>query len=343
MSQNPQTEGEVEDSIVQPGFPLNPCLPQALEGDLIAGEKAYQGIYSDVFKGTWKHNETVKAVCIKVLRQVHIDLGGDDMGKEAKERFRRMRGEDAYLVSPWADNGSLDAYLVRNPELPVAERLQISLQVSRGLAYLHSFEPPIVHGDLKPGNILLRKNLPAALCDFGLSRVMVTIGHSGLTTGPGTVGTSCYLAKEIIDGSGPTTKSDVYSMAGIILAVGGIDAFCSREVSIDKMWFVLLISQAMSGNGPFHKKPTAAIANIAVYLGEKCQPADHPKFPGTDPMWSFLDKCWNSTAEARPSAHEVVEELERSVGSHQSPAPPYEAVEGGSDSKSKTASKPEAS
>lgn len=58
---------------------------------------------------------------------------------------------------------------------------------------------------------------------------------TGLTTGSVSVGTSGYQAKEIIAGHSPTRSSDVYAMAGVILAVGVTQVVC-RDMLIDVCW-----------------------------------------------------------------------------------------------------------
>ncbi|XP_015614867.1 receptor-like serine/threonine-protein kinase At2g45590 [Oryza sativa Japonica Group] len=86
-------------------------------------------------------------------------------------RPRRMM-----LVYDLMPNGSLqDALLGRRcPEL-VAEwprRLAVARDVAAALHYLHSVvKPPVVHGDVKPSNVLLDTDLRARLADFGLSRI----------------------------------------------------------------------------------------------------------------------------------------------------------------------------
>uniref|UniRef100_A0A0A8Y1I6 Protein kinase domain-containing protein n=1 Tax=Arundo donax TaxID=35708 RepID=A0A0A8Y1I6_ARUDO len=93
------------------------------------------------------------------------------MSSRGEARARRMM-----LVYDLMPNGSLqDALLGRRcPEL-VAEwprRLAVARDVAAALHYLHSVvKPPIIHGDVKPSNVLLDADLRARLADFGLARV----------------------------------------------------------------------------------------------------------------------------------------------------------------------------
>lgn len=79
------------------------------------------------------------------------------------------------LVYELMPNGSLqDALLDRNcPELAIwIRRLSIALDIARGLEFLHTVcDPPIIHGDIKPSNILLDRDFSAKIADFGLARV----------------------------------------------------------------------------------------------------------------------------------------------------------------------------
>lgn len=50
-------------------------------------------------------------------------------------------------------------------------RYKIIRGICEGLTYLHGLEEPIFHLDLKPGNILLDKNMMPKIADFGLSRL----------------------------------------------------------------------------------------------------------------------------------------------------------------------------
>ncbi|KIO21929.1 hypothetical protein M407DRAFT_79786, partial [Tulasnella calospora MUT 4182] len=123
------------------------------------------------------------------------------------------------LVSRWMNNGSLDTYLKTHSKISDVDKLILLQQAAEGLAYLHASVPPIAHGDLKPENILITDELTAALCDMGVSRVILD-GHTGLTTSGSAAGSAGFQAKELIMGESlSTVKSDIYAIGGVILEV----------------------------------------------------------------------------------------------------------------------------
>ena len=66
-------------------------------------------------------------------------------------------------------------------------KLSMLLDVSRGLWYLHTHHPPIVHRDLSPNNILLTSQFVAKISDLGVAKVIQADSENIMTRAPGTV------------------------------------------------------------------------------------------------------------------------------------------------------------
>ena len=79
------------------------------------------------------------------------------------------------LVLELMNGGALDDRLM-DPTKPLQwqDRAHILLHVARGLVYMHSLDPPVIHRDVKTGNVLLQlteRGLMAKVSDFGTVRV----------------------------------------------------------------------------------------------------------------------------------------------------------------------------
>ncbi|CAL1405093.1 unnamed protein product [Linum trigynum] len=101
------------------------------------------------------------------------------MGFSADRRRRAM-----LLVYELMPNGNLqDALLHRKcPELfEWKQRFSVAVDVAKGLEYLHSLDPPVIHGDVKPSNVLLDQFFSARIADFGLawSKAAAEEGNQG--------------------------------------------------------------------------------------------------------------------------------------------------------------------
>ncbi|CAL4906930.1 unnamed protein product [Urochloa decumbens] len=120
------------------------------------------------------------------------------------------------LVYEYLSNGSLDKILHDSNRVPLDLdiRLKIAAQSARGLAYMHSeITTPILHGDVKPTNILLDEDFVPKISDFGTSR-MITIEENYTST---IIGNWGYMDPEYVQTGLYTSKSDVYSFGVVLL------------------------------------------------------------------------------------------------------------------------------
>ncbi len=104
------------------------------------------------------------------------------------------------------------AKLVSERRLTFQEIVQIGLQTANALA--HSASLGVIHGDVKPGNLLLSDCSLIKLSDFGLASRADDAGASSSQTGP--AGTLNYMAPEVAAGQPANIQSDMYSL-GVML------------------------------------------------------------------------------------------------------------------------------
>ena len=96
-----------------------------------------------------------------------------------------------YLVMPYCANSSVNRQIGKMPE---QEIWKFILDVSGGLAFLHSQQPPVVHQDIKPDNILVTSDGRYVISDFGISRTFRT--KMSRTNNSSSSGTIAYMGPE---------------------------------------------------------------------------------------------------------------------------------------------------
>lgn len=109
------------------------------------------------------------------------------------------------LAMQFASGGSFDVLLAERGRLPAGEVVAVAAPVADALASAH--RRGILHGDVKPANILFTSDGEPLLGDFGVARAL------GTTTEGQVAGSAAYLAPELLDGSLPNPRADVSSLA----------------------------------------------------------------------------------------------------------------------------------
>ncbi len=124
-----------------------------------------------------------------------------------------IEGEGQYLVMDFIEGEDLRERLERDG--PVSEDTAVSwfVEVCDALAYLHSRTPPIVHRDIKPGNIKITPDNEAVLVDFGLAKVLE---ESGSTTTGAKAMTPGFSPPEQYGAGRTDPRTDIYALAATL-------------------------------------------------------------------------------------------------------------------------------
>ncbi|GLD98186.1 hypothetical protein PINS_up006883 [Pythium insidiosum] len=267
--------------------------------DLELGSKVSRGAFGDVYRGRFDG----QIVAIKVLAETkRCNLS--EVSKFAQEaRFMARLQHDHIaclvgvawstpsnlcIVSEFLAGGDVRALLQRylnegRPEGFSPDKIKIALHVAHALTYLHSLQPIVLHRDLKSKNILLTENGDAKLTDFGVSR---ELENATMTAG---VGSSLWMAPEVIQGERYDEKADVYSF-GVVLS----------ELDTNELPFarVRANNEASSGKVAGENLPEVAILQLVAQGRLSVRFSDN-----TDPTLKEIGlACVNVDPSARPTS-----------------------------------------
>ncbi len=194
---------------------LAPFVMRNVEG-LGSSNKIGAGSYGFVCKVTV--NETL---CI--AKSLHNVLMSHNFSVQEREAIRRRFRQECLLLSQLKHpnivrfvgvhygldatdislimehlHTNLSKYLEAHPDIPLPVKLFILLEVSYGLLYLHTHDPPIIHRDLTASNILLTDGLHGAkIADLGMSKLF-GLPAQAIMTQTKAPGTLYYMPPEAL-------------------------------------------------------------------------------------------------------------------------------------------------
>ncbi|KAG8818021.1 RHO1 GDP-GTP exchange protein 2, partial [Serendipita sp. 399] len=250
----------------------------------------FDGTYSKVYRGEYANRTKIlrERVIWGALNHPNIlPLIGYAEGDERFEPF-------GALISPWCINGDAARFLEeRGPSLSLEKRIMLWEGVVQGVDYLHNLNPVIVHGDLKPANVLLDGHENPRICDFGLARLILEEDGSGMTTTSAHTGTERYLAYELVasdDTSMPTMESDIHALGCM-----GLD-------------FIFL-------QLPYSHRRNNARGHIFLDIRQGVPPAVHPGSIGAleESYWNIIASCWSMDPAQRPVTGALLADLHAAI------------------------------
>lgn len=200
----------------------------------------------------------------------------------------------AAIVTEYCARGNLTAVLhasksspERANELSWPRRLGMAADCAKGMIYLHTRSPPVIHRDLKSANSLVTGSWTVKVCDFNLSKIM----EDSMRSTSMQAMNPRWLAPEVLEGRPTTCESDVFAF-GVIL------------------W------ELMTWELPWGTSNPWGIVG-ALSRGERLEIPPPRALPGPhSATWphllqyiALLKRCWAQDPAARPDFKQIMAEL----------------------------------
>lgn len=202
------------------------------------------------------------------------------------------------VVTEYCSRGSLYDVLLEAKENPMLarsltwyRRVNMMLDAAKGMLYLHSHKPTIIHRDLKSPNLLVDGNWTVKVTDFNLSRLADVAAQPGVTSSV-VANNPRWHAPEIIRDALFTKPGDVYAF-GLI------------------MWEMISWELPFDGLSSFQ---------MILFIGDKAGRPDVPSEDETDRIMGgffsgykeyveLMVHCWDQDPEKRPEFPEIISKL----------------------------------
>ena len=184
-------------------------------------------------------------------------------------------------------DSSLTKCIENYPEMPLYMKLSFLHDVSLGMRYLHSFEPPIVHRDLSSNNILITKACIAKVGDLGVAKIIdISCAGNKLTRAPGTLDfmpPEALLTEPIYD-----TPLDAFSYGVVI-----IHCTCGEWPTPNK--------------GPVEMDPMTR--RLVGHSEQERRRHLIERMRGVEQLKSLTIRCLDNIPESRPNMVEISEQV----------------------------------
>lgn len=178
-----------------------------------------------------------------------------------------IRAPSPIVHSEYCENGSLTAICKKFGKFPESLCQIYIYQVLEGLLYLH--DQGVIHRDIKGSNILATKEGSIKLADFGVATTVGGLDRS-------VVGSPYWMAPEVVEQSGATTASDIWSVGCVVI-------------------------ELLEGQPPYHDlAPMPALFRI---VNDDCPPLPDSASPV---VRDFLLQCFQKDGNLRISARKLL-------------------------------------
>lgn len=295
MSFRPAMNARVEDIVSRmPSLQLG----QSKDWEIDPQELRYcrrigHGSYGEVYQGEWRRTEVAikkfleQTLSKSTVREFKAEVSIMHTLKHPNVVMFMgavVQPQQLAIVTQYIPRGQLFTLLHQCPSCPRYDqinpkrRLAFARDIAKGMHYLHSCSPPIVHRDLKSANLLVDKDWTIKVCDFGLSQVKRDVY---LTAKTEMSGTPEWMAPEVLRSEACTEKCDLYSY-GVILY------------------------ELVTGERPWSKCQNRAQVIGAVGYNKQRLELPNDLQPQ---VASLITDCWMEAPAQRPSFAEVLDRL----------------------------------
>lgn len=239
------------------------------------GEGTFGQVYESIWRGTPVAVKTINEGVVPTKDEFFKDF--IVLTKLHHPNILQLLGactvNEPYLIVTELMTENIMNYSIRNTKFQ--KLVDMSMDIARGLAYLHNRRPNcVIHRDLKPTNLLLTPSGKVKIADFGISCFQHKSTEKYRMTGE--TGSYRYMAPEVM-------------------------AYKEYDASVDIYSFGMIMYKLFVGI-PFIDKTNPEIISLV-------KKKERPLIPKINDVTKLIIKCWSHDSSLRPNAYQIINNL----------------------------------
>ena len=173
--------------------------------------------------------------------------------------------------------------------IPFSLKWSILHDIARGIAYLHSQSPPLVHRDLSARNVLLNEAMVAKIADLGMARIVPSRKPATMTKAPGA---SIYMPPEALE------DKSKYDVSIDMFSLGVLAIFVLAQQFPDELKAPNYVDEAKGGS---------LVARSELERRVEYMENVYSEFPKSHPLIQMIEQCLQNSSKARPTINQTLE------------------------------------
>jgi serine/threonine protein kinase len=199
-------------------------------------------------------------------------------------------GDMPFIAMQFLNGESLDKVIDRLPNLPLSQKVGFIVYTCRALDYAHKQNPPVIHRDIKPGNVMVGPDGSVMVVDFGIAR----LGETSITQSSGLlIGTLGYMSPQLFHGGTADARSDIWA-TGVMF----YELLAYRRPFRGENAAALMSNVVLEEPRPISEAAPGTPEDIERILGRMLAKSAEERYQSMDEVLMDLEPVWKRLLQA---------------------------------------------
>jgi len=199
-------------------------------------------------------------------------------------------GDMPFIAMQFLNGESLDKVIDRLPNLPLSQKVGFIVYTCRALDYAHKQNPPVIHRDIKPGNVMVGPDGSVMVVDFGIAR----LGETSISQSSGLlIGTLGYMSPQLFHGGTADARSDIWA-TGVMF----YELLAYRRPFRGENAAALMSNVVLEEPRPISEAAPGTPEDIERILGRMLAKSVEERYQSMEELLTDLEPVWKRLLQA---------------------------------------------